>query len=173
MNVSRIVFAFALLAPLVAAGCYQGDPTPSSTPTPEGPAAVASDGDTVAVHYRGTLDDGEEFDSSRPGGPITFVVGGGQMISGFDEAVHGLAVGEIVTVRLGSGQAYGEHTDDLVFEVPSEQAPEGLTPGARVPLNNGASGVVLEVTDEFIKIDANHPLAGQTLTFKIEVISIR
>ena len=134
---------------------------------------MASDGDTVAVQYRGTLDNGEEFDSSRPGEPLTFAVGSGQMIPGFDKAVHGLAVGETVTVRLEPGQAYGERRDDLILDIPIEQAPEGVMPGGRVQFSNGATGVVLEVTSDVVKIDANHPLAGQALTFEIEVVSIQ
>ena len=165
--------AVVLLSSLALVGCSQAEPTPNATSTPEGPAAVAGDGDTVAVHYRGALDNGEEFDSSRARGPITFVVGSGQMIPGFDEAVNGLAVGETITVRLEPSQAYGERLDKLIFEVPIEQAPEGVMPGSSVQFGNGATGVVLEVTDKVVRIDANHPLAGQALTFEIEVVSIQ
>ena len=169
------VLLSSLLLLLIAGACGGDEPTPSPTPTatPEGPAAVAVDGDSVTVHYRGTLDSGEEFDSSRARGPITFVVGGGQMISGFDEAVNGLAVGETVIVRLEPSQAYGEQLDELIFDIPSEQAPEGLVPGDEIQFSSGVTAVVLEVTDELVRVDANHALAGQTLTFEIELISIR
>lgn len=132
---------------------------------------VASDGDTVAVHYRGTLDDGTEFDSSEGRDPLTFVVGSGQVIAGFDDAVRGLAVGESRTVRIEPEDAYGEYTEEAIIDFPAESAPEGLQVGDPVTLGNGR-GTVLEITDEFVKIDANHPLAGEALTFEIELVSI-
>ena len=134
---------------------------------------VAKDGDSVAVHYHGTLDSGEVFDSSREREPLTFVIGGGQVISGFDDAVRGLSVGESIEVRLGPGEAYGERRDDLILEIPRDQAPEDLAVGDRVSLGNGAPAVVLEVTDETVRVDANHTLAGQSLTFQIELVSIQ
>ncbi len=130
-------------------------------------------GDSVTVHYRGTLASGEEFDSSLEREPITFFVGSGQMIAGFDDAVRGLAAGDKVTVHLEPDQAYGEYEDDLIFDVPSADAPEGLVPGDTVQFSNGAPGVVLEITDEVVRVDANHPLAGESLTFEIEVVSIQ
>ncbi len=136
----------------------------------EGP--VAQDGDTVEVHYTGTLDDGSEFDSSSGRAPLTFVVGSGQVISGFDDAVRGLAVGETRTVRIEPENAYGEVDPTRVLEVPIDQAPEGLAAGDPVTLTNGQQAVVLEVTDEVVRIDANHPLAGQALTFEVELVSI-
>ncbi len=133
---------------------------------------VASDGDTVAVHYRGTLDDGTEFDSSEGRDPLNFVVGSGQVIAGFDDAVRGLAVGESRTVRIEPEDAYGEYTEEAVIDFPADSAPEGLQVGDAVTLGNGGRGTVLEITDEFVKIDANHPLAGEALTFEIELVSI-
>ena len=139
----------------------------------EGPTSqVASDGDTVAVNYRGTLDDGTEFDSSEGREPLTFVVGSGQVITGFDDAVRGLAVGESRTVRIEPQDAYGEYTEEAVIDFPADSAPEGLQVGDAVTLGNGGRGTVLEITDEFVKIDANHPLAGEALTFEIELVSI-
>ena len=132
----------------------------------------AADGDTVAVHYRGTLDDGSEFDSSEGRDPLTFVVGSGQVIAGFDDAVRGLAVGESRTVRIEPEDAYGEYTEEAVIDFPAESAPEGLEVGDGVTLGNGGRGTVLEITDEFVKIDANHPLAGEALTFEIELVAI-
>jgi len=133
---------------------------------------VASDGDTVAVHYRGTLDDGTEFDSSEGRDPLSFVVGSGQVISGFDDAVRGLAVGESRTTRIEPEDAYGEYTPEAVIDFPADSAPEGLQVGDAVTLGNGGRGTVLEITDEFVKIDANHPLAGEALTFEIELVSL-
>ena len=133
---------------------------------------VAQDGDLVSVHYRGTLDDGTEFDSSEGREPLSFTVGSGQVIAGFDEAVRGLAVGESRTVRIEPEDAYGERTDDAIIEFPAGSAPEGLQVGDQVQLGNGQPGTVLEITDETVTIDANHPLAGQALTFEIELTSI-
>jgi FKBP-type peptidyl-prolyl cis-trans isomerase 2 len=127
----------------------------------------------VAVHYTGTLDNGEEFDSSLERGPLSFVLGSGQMISGFDAAVHGLKVGDAITVRLKPSEAYGERDDDLIVELPLAGLPQGVTAGDNVSFQNGAQGVVLEVTDEVYRVDVNHELAGNTLTFEIELISIQ
>ncbi len=133
---------------------------------------MAQDGDSVEVHYTGTLDDGSEFDSSRGRDPLSFVVGSGQVISGFDDAVRGLAVGDSRTVRIEPENAYGEVNPELVLEFPADQAPEGLSPGDLVTLGNGQQATVLEVTDETVTIDANHPLAGQALTFDVELVAI-
>lgn len=161
--------AAALAVSLLLAACGDDD-TEGTDPVPGG--GVARDGDTVQVHYTGTLDDGTEFDSSRGGSPLTFVVGSGQVIPGFDEAVRGLAVGESRTVRIEPGDAYGEYDPDLVLEFPASDAPAGLAVGDRVQFNNGAVGTVLELDDETIRIDANHELAGKALTFDIELVAI-
>ncbi len=133
---------------------------------------MAQDGDLVEVHYTGTLDDGSEFDSSVGRSPLEFVVGSGQVIPGFDDAVRGLKVGDSRTVRIEPTDAYGEYDPSFVLEFPADSAPEGLQAGDRVTLNNGQPAVVLEVTDEIIRIDANHPLAGEALTFVIELVGI-
>ena len=132
----------------------------------------ARDGDAVTVHYTGTLDDGSEFDSSAGRDPLPFVVGEGQVIAGFDEAVRGLAVGESRTVRIEPENAYGEYSDQAIIEFPADAAPDGLAVGDAVTLSNGAPGTVVEIADGIVKIDANHPLAGQALTFDIELVSL-
>ena len=147
--------------------------TSSSTVAPDESSAVAEDGDTVHVHYHGTLDDGEVFDSSRGGTPFEFTVGVGDVIVGFDDAVRGLALGESVTVTLPPAQAYGERSEDLVFELDAAAAPEGLEVGDRVRLANGSAATVLEITESLVQVDANHALAGKTLTFEIELVAIR
>ncbi|MBI2855924.1 MAG: peptidylprolyl isomerase [Chloroflexi bacterium] len=134
---------------------------------------VARDGDTVSVHYRGTLDSGEEFDSSRGREPLSFELGSGGVIPGFDAAVQGLAVGDTVTVRLEPEDAYGERSDDLILEFPISQLPEGVGEGDQIVFQNGAPGVILDITDAVVRIDANHPLAGEALTFEIELVSIQ
>ena len=135
---------------------------------------MVQDGDDVSVKYTGTLDDGEVFDSNvdRPG-TLDFTVGAGQMIAGFDAAVLGMAVGETKTVRLEPAEAYGEYQDGLVVEVDRAAAPEGVAAGQQLRDSLGRTVVVLEVRDDVIVIDQNHPLAGQVLTFEIELVEIR
>ncbi|NNC39297.1 MAG: peptidylprolyl isomerase [Acidimicrobiia bacterium] len=129
-------------------------------------------GDRVMVHYTGTLDDGSEFDSSQGRDPLEFEVGAAQVIPGFEKAVEVLSVGESTTFRLEPGDAYGEARDDLVFEVPQANAPDGLTVGDSVQLATGQPATVLAVSEQTVKIDANHPLAGQALTFSVELMSV-
>jgi FKBP-type peptidyl-prolyl cis-trans isomerase 2 len=154
-----------------------GDTTteaPAETTTTSGVAREGSpvDGDTVTLHYTGTLDSGEQFDSSVGGDPFSFVVGSGGVIAGFDVAVRDMAVGEKKTVRIPPQDAYGERSDDFIVEFPIEQAPEGLVVGDQVALSNGQPATVVAVTDTTITIDANHPLAGEALTFELELLSI-
>jgi FKBP-type peptidyl-prolyl cis-trans isomerase 2 len=133
---------------------------------------MPSNGDTVSVHYTGTLDDGTEFDSSREREPLTFEMGAGQLIPGFEKAVTSLNVGESTKVRLEPEEAYGEPMPDLMLQVPAEHAPEGLSLGDRVMLGNGAQAVVVGMDPETVTVDANHPLAGQALTFDIQLVSV-
>lgn len=146
-------------------------PAPTTDETP-GDSSAAGEGDRVAVHYTGTLDSGEEFDSSRGSEPLSFVVGDGRMIAGFDAAVRGMRVGESRTVRMEPAEAYGERRDELILSFPINQLPEGATEGDSVFFTNGGQAVILEVTGETFTVDANHRLAGQALTFEIELVSI-
>jgi FKBP-type peptidyl-prolyl cis-trans isomerase 2 len=130
------------------------------------------DGDLVSVNYTGTLDSGEEFDSSWDRGPLSFVIGAGQMISGFDAAVNGMKVGESKTVRLEPEDAYGMPNDDFIIDFSIDQLPEGLSVGGSVRFQDGAQGIILEINSETFKVDANHKFAGQALTFEIELVSI-
>lgn len=139
----------------------------------------AQQGDTVAVHYTGKLDDGEVFDSSQGRDPLEFQVGGGQVIPGFDEAVQGLAVGESREVRLEPEQAYGEPSDEMVVDVDPSQFPADAEPTVgqqvQVQVAPGQNRVatIQDVSDEAIKLDLNHPLAGKALTFDLELVDIR
>ena len=148
-------------------------PTSGEETVDMGVSLVAKDGDTVLVHYHGTLDNGEVFDSSLQREPLTFILGSGQVIPGFDDAVRGLAINETVTVRLEPAFAYGERREDLIFELPISQAPQGLSQGENVRLANGLPATILEVSNKVALIDANHRLAGETLTFNIQLISIQ
>ena len=134
---------------------------------------MPQDNDTVEVHYHGTLDNGEVFDSSREREPFSFVVGTGDVISGFDEAVRQLKVGETITVRMEPEEAYGVRRDDYVLELPISLLQAGLELGDPVVFENGARGVITEITEENFTVDANHWLAGEALTFEIELVSIK
>jgi FKBP-type peptidyl-prolyl cis-trans isomerase 2 len=150
----------------------EGETTTTTTAGSGEEDTTVDSGDTVSVDYVGTLDDGEQFDTSIGKEPLTFTVGSGQMIPGFETAVVGMEVGETKTVRLEPADAYGEVDPELVIDFPADQAPDGLTAGDQVQFSNGAIGTVLEVNDEFVKVDANHPLAGEALNFEITVVSV-
>ncbi len=138
----------------------------------------AKSGDTVKIHYTGTLDDGTEFDSSAGREPLEFAIGSGQVIPGFDSAVDGMTVGDSKTVTIPAGEAYGELHDQLVQEVPKTALPDDMKPEIGMQLQSqGPDGQVmnLQVTAvevESITLDGNHPLAGQALTFAIELVEI-
>ena len=134
-------------------------------------ARAAKDGDTVQVHYTGTLDDGEQFDSSRGRDPLSFTVGSGQVIGGFDEAVRGLTPGESRTVHIEPANAYGERDESRIISFPAAEAPDGIKAGDRLQMGEQPV-VVTEVTDETVTVDANHPLAGKSLTFDVELVSL-
>ena len=156
------IVGFALAA-LILAGC-----------SGSGGAAkqVAKAGDTVQVHYTGTLDDGTQFDSSKGKDPLTFTIGAGQVIPGFDKAVTGLEVGKSTKVHIAPADAYGEKRQDMILTFPAAQAPQGLKVGQRVPLGNG-SAVVTAVSAESVTVDANHELAGKALNFELQLVSIQ
>lgn len=140
--------------------------------------AQAKHGDTVRVHYTGSLSDGTQFDSSRGGEPLSFTVGGGNIIPGFENAVVGMETGDTKTVEIPSGDAYGPYRDQLVQEVPRSAIPpeiqlqEGMVLHARGPEGQELSFTVLAFDDEKVRIDGNHPLAGKDLTFDLELVEI-
>lgn len=141
-----------------------------------GPVGAAV-GDTVTVHYTGSFADGTVFDSSVGGEPLTFVVGGGNVITGFDKAVRGMEIGDKKTVVIPAAEAYGEYREELVVVVPLEELPEGLAVGDKVSKENVTSGAtinftVVEITDTEATLNANHRLAGYDLTFEIEMLAI-
>ncbi len=137
----------------------------------------AAKGRKVAVHYRGTLDDGEEFDSSDDREPLEFVVGSGEMIPGFEKAVVGMEPGQEKTVTLEPQDAYGRYEDELVIEGPRTSFPDGdlhVGQSFTVHLQGGeeAEGRVVRVEGDTVALDFNHPLAGKRLTFRLHVVSV-
>ncbi|RCV64155.1 peptidylprolyl isomerase [Methanophagales archaeon] len=140
--------------------------------------AQAKIGDAVKVHYTGKFGDGMVFDTSIDDEPLEFGIGERQVILGFEEAVIGMNSGETKTVNIPVDKAYGPHRDDLVQVVERKQLPAGLKPEIGQPLEgrqpNGeiVAATVIEVTESRVTLDANHPLAGKSLTFEIQLIEI-
>jgi len=139
---------------------------------------AAKQGDTVAIHYTGTLDDGSVFDSSDGRDPLEFEVGSGQIIPGLDSEIPGMRVGDKKTVVIEPEQAYGPVNPDAKQTVPRSDIPAeiplevGLTLQAQTSQGQAIPVTVVELSDESVVLDANHPLAGKTLTFAIELVSI-
>ena len=138
----------------------------------------AKSGDAVKIHYKGSLDDGTVFDSSEDREPLAFTLGGGQVIAGFDEAVTGMTVGESKSVNIPADKAYGQRNEEMIIEAPRDQVPPEITPEVGQQLQMGGPNgevvvvIITEITDEYIKLDANPPLAGKDLNFDIELVSI-
>ncbi|GAB4516908.1 MAG: peptidylprolyl isomerase [Anaerolineae bacterium] len=138
----------------------------------------AKTGDTVRVHYTGKLADGTVFDSSREREPLEFTIGAGQVIPGFEDAVIGMSPQETKTATIPAEEAYGPHYPELVMVVGRESFPEGTRPEIgqqyQVALQGGQTLIVrvTEVAENTVTLDANHPLAGEDLTFDIELVEI-
>ncbi|MBR9652591.1 FKBP-type peptidyl-prolyl cis-trans isomerase [Thalassovita aquimarina] len=135
-------------------------------------------GDTVRIHYTGTLTDGSVFDSSEGRDPLEFEVAAGQIIPGLDAALPGMTVGEKKVVEVPCAQAYGEANPQAVQAVPRAEVPADLPleVGTQLQVQTTEGQVlpvtIVEVTEEAVTLDANHPLAGKDLTFAIELVSI-
>ena len=136
-------------------------------------------GKTCRTHYKGTFNDGTQFDSSYDRGePLEFVCGAGMMIAGFDKAVANMEVGEIVDIHLEPSEAYGEADPEAIFTVELSQMPgaDELSEGEQVFLQNAYGQPfmvkVVEKTDTTITFDANHEMAGKELNFKIELVEV-
>ena len=138
----------------------------------------AKSGDTVKVHYHGRLTDGTTFDTSSGRDPLEFKVGSGQVIKGFDDGVTGMAVGDKKTVTIPVVDAYGPKDDNMVIEFPRQNFPPDMEPqvGMQLNMTNGSGQVIpvviVEVGEETVTLDANHPLAGQDLIFDLELVDI-
>jgi peptidylprolyl isomerase len=140
---------------------------------------TVKDGDKISLHYTGALEDGTVFDSSEGGEPLSFTVGSGQVIPGFDEGVRGMKVGEDREITITPDQAYGEYHEELVKVVPRAAFPPDVTPavglGFELELPSGQSMPVriIDVEDDNVTLDANHLLAGETLLFKVKLVGIQ
>ncbi|EAV40317.1 FKBP-type peptidyl-prolyl cis-trans isomerase [Roseibium aggregatum] len=138
----------------------------------------AKSGDTVRLHYKGTLDDGSVFDSSEGRDPLEFTVGSGQIIPGLDQAIPGMKVGDEKTVRIEPDNAYGAHNPGARQAVPRTNIPAniplevGLQLQAQTENGQMMTVTVVEISENEVVLDANHPLAGQALTFEIQLTAI-
>ncbi|SFA88567.1 peptidylprolyl isomerase [Poseidonocella pacifica] len=140
--------------------------------------AEAKTGDTVRIHYTGTLRDGTTFDTSDGRDPLEFTVGSGQIIPGLDKAIEGMAVGDKQTVEVPFAEAYGESRPEALQAVPRQEIPAEipLDPGTQLqvqtPDGQTLPVTVVEVTESEVTLDANHPLAGKDLIFDVELVEI-
>lgn len=138
----------------------------------------AKRGDTVRVHYTGSFEDGTVFDSSSGREPLEFTIGEGQVISGFEDAVIGMSEGDRKHETIAPERGYGERREELVFSVGRDQLPPGTTIEAGdmvqigFPDGQTAAVQITNVDDESLTLDANHPLAGRTLLFDLELVGI-
>ncbi|KUF09661.1 FKBP-type peptidyl-prolyl cis-trans isomerase [Pseudoponticoccus marisrubri] len=135
-------------------------------------------GDTVHIHYTGTLQDGSTFDSSDGRDPLQFKVGSGEIIPGLDKAMPGMSVGESKTVHIPADEAYGQPSPEARQNVPRTEIPDhipldlGTQLQVQTPQGQTVPVTVVEVTDSEVTLDANHPLAGKDLTFAVELVAI-
>ena len=136
------------------------------------------DGDTVKVHYTGKLENGDVFDSSREREPFEFTLGNKAVIPGFEKGVIGMGVGDTKTIEILPEEAYGAKQDELVVEVQKTELPDDITPtiGQRLQIKqqdgNPIVVTITDLTEDSITLDANHPLAGYTLFFDVELVDI-
>lgn len=141
--------------------------------------AQAKSGDTVAVHYTGTLQDGTVFDSSLEREPLEFTLGAQQVVPGFENGVIGMDIDETKTIDIPCEQAYGPHNPAQIIEINRDQVPPEMKIEVGMQLQMAADDgqqlivTVMELTDEKVKLDANHMLAGKDLTFEIKLVEIK
>lgn len=136
-------------------------------------------GDKVKVEYTGTLDDGSVFDTTdKDEQPLEFEIGAGQIIPGFEETITEMQEGEEKEVQLSPDKAYGDHKEELYREIPKDKFPqdqelkEGMAIAMSLPDGQQVPGKVIELGEDNVKVDFNHPLAGKNLNFKVKLVSI-
>ncbi|NYT00511.1 MAG: peptidylprolyl isomerase [Methanocellales archaeon] len=181
--VKRALLLF-LVSVILVSGCTDKN---SSKETID--SAIVKQGDDVRVDYIGKLEDGTVFDTSvkdvaaeagiynpnREYKPIEFTVGTGQMIKGFDNGVVGMTVGESKILIIPPEEAYGPYKEELVRTIQIEEVLQaGITPmvGGKIAMNQGLVATIIDITDTEVVLDFNHMLAGKTLVFKIDLVSI-
>ncbi|MCU7828352.1 MAG: peptidylprolyl isomerase [Candidatus Thiodiazotropha sp. (ex Myrtea sp. 'scaly one' KF741663)] len=136
------------------------------------------EGDTVRIHYTGTLDNGTQFDSSAGQDPIKFTLGNKDVIPGFEDGVKGMQVGDQKKIHIPAEEAYGERNDSLVEQVPLQNFPDdlelqvGMQLQAQSPNGENFNVIVTALSGEAATIDGNHPLAGEALNFELELVEI-
>lgn len=140
--------------------------------------AQVKSGDKIKVHYHGKLTSGETFDSSAGREPLEFEVGSGMVIKGFDDGVTGMTVGEKKTVNIPFDDAYGERNPDMIIEMPKDRLPKdmeielGMSLGMSDENRQQFQVTIVEIKEDVVLLDANHPLAGEDLIFDLELVEI-
>jgi peptidylprolyl isomerase len=164
----KIIFAILIImVAIIAAGC---DAASGDT--------VVKYGDTVKLEFIGTLDNGETFDTSLGEEPLSFTLGEGEMVPAFENAILGMKVGDIKTFTIPADEAYGPYYEELVLEVPRSDIPGDIVPEIGMQLKQVHEdgtiviATITKVTEETITLDANHALAGENLTFEVELLDI-
>lgn len=139
----------------------------------------AKTGDTVKVHYTGKLEDGTVFDSSLEREPLAFQLGAGQIIPGFEKAVEGMTPGDKTTTLIPAAEAYGQRSEEALVTVPRSDLPPEINPqvGQRLQMQQEGSHPltveIIQVDEDQVTLDANHPLAGKNLSFDIELVAVQ
>ncbi|MFC1648725.1 peptidylprolyl isomerase [Nanoarchaeota archaeon] len=140
--------------------------------------AKAKEGDTVKVHYKGTLDNGEVFDSSDGKDPLEFKLGAQQVIKGFNDAVVGMEPGKKKKIHIPKEEAYGEANPQLVQQIPKSnfgdsEIKEGMILGFKAPgLDQEIPGIVKKIEGDTVTVDFNPPMAGNDLNFELTLVEI-
>jgi len=135
-------------------------------------------GDKVKVHYHGRLTSGETFDKSEGRAPLEFEVGSGMVIKGFDDGVTGMEVGEKKTINIPFLEAYGPRNPEMVIDMPKDRFPQDMELELGMPLvmtdghGQQFQVTIVEIKDDVVILDANHPLAGKDLVFDLELVEI-
>jgi peptidylprolyl isomerase len=183
----KILVLVAVTALLVLAACTTStaittgkinSTTTAATTTAVIQTQAAKIGDTVQVNYTLTLSDGTLYDTTIGGHPLEFVLGSGNYLKDFENAIVGMKVGESKTITILAANAYGERRNDLIFTMDKSQLAAGVDPTVgeqlQITTTDGQTfqAVVTAVNDKTVTLDANHPLAGKDLTFKIDLLKI-
>lgn len=140
--------------------------------------AQVKSGDKVKVHYHGKLTSGETFDSSEGREPLEFEVGSGMVIKGFDNGVTGMEVGEKKSITIPFDEAYGARNPDMIINMPKDRFPKEMELELGMPLvmTDGQGQqfqvTIVDIKEDNVVLDANHPLAGQDLVFDLELVEI-